>query len=186
MVSSGNAHATDTTCQSVDVEGAHTLRSLAGCRDQAKSDCGTRDAWGASYFAFCQAAAEHGEGTRCFGVDTWAGDDHAGKYDDTVYRNVVEFNERYAGSSQLLRSTFDNALKQFDDGTIDLLHIDGLHTYEAVRHDFETWFPKMSPSGVVLFHDTNERGRDFGVWQLWDELKPNIRPSSFRIPLGSV
>jgi len=99
---------------------------------------------GISYFAFCQAVKALKRQTRCYAVDTWEGDSQAGFYDDSIYQSVVERNERsYGDFSTLLRMTFDQALDEVPDGSVDLLHIDGLHTFDAVKHDFTTWLPKM-------------------------------------------
>ena len=127
---------------------------------------------GNSYFAFCQSVIENSLQTKCYAVDTWQGDEHAGRYNEEIFDKVNMHNkERYAGFSRLLRMTFNDAATYFGDESIDLLHIDGLHTTEAVRHDFETWLPKLAPGAVVIFHDTNVRERNFGVWKLWGELK---------------
>lgn len=132
---------------------------------------------GNSYFAFCQGIRDHKLPTKSFAVDTWQGDEHAGYYGDEVYSAVHAYNqEHYHPFSTLMRMTFDDAINYFENASVDLLHIDGLHTYDAVKHDFENWLPKMSESGIVLFHDTNVHERNFGVWRLFGELS-DIYPS---------
>lgn len=135
---------------------------------------------GESYFAFCQAAAENQTGTRCFGVDTWRGDQHAGGYDETTFTQVSEHNrDNYESFATLVRSNFNDALTQFADASIDVLHLDGLHTETAVRHDVESWLPKLRPAGILLLHDVRIRSKDFGVWKIWAELQQQSRSWTF-------
>jgi Methyltransferase domain/Glycosyl transferase family 2 len=126
---------------------------------------------GQSYSAFCQAVRTLKLDTRCYGIDTWKGDIQLGEYGEEVYAGFSNYNQKeYGEFSQLLRMTFNEALNHFKDGSIDLLHIDGFHTYEEVKSDFESWLPKVSPSGVIVFHDTFIKDLDFGVWKLWEEI----------------
>jgi hypothetical protein len=136
--------------------------------------------WGTSYCAFCQAIASLGLPTRAFAVDTWEGDLHTGAYTHEVLDDLRRHHDpRYAGFSTLVRMTFDEAQPLFADKEIDIIHIDGYHAYEVVRHDFETWLPKLSDRGIILFHDVAERAADFGVWRLWDELRAQYRSFTF-------
>ena len=107
----------------------------------------------------------------CVAVDSWVGDVHAGFHDTSVFDNFRAYAAENGPDQYFIQGYFSAALAWFEDGSVDLLHIDGLHTYEAVKEDFETWLPKMSDTGVIIFHDTNEFGRGFGVWRLWEELK---------------
>ena len=110
-------------------------------RPRILAELGTH--WGYSYFAFCQAVSRLGTDTKCFAVDTWLGDEHAGFYDEAVYDVVSEHEaSNYASFSTLIRSTFDAAADRFQAGSVDLLHIDGRHYYEDVHHDFTTWRPE--------------------------------------------
>lgn len=136
--------------------------------------------YGASFFAVCQAIEEFKINCLPVAIDLWLGDEHTGYYGEEVYRAFNWVHQNTFGNCGLvLRKDFTEASSQFEDKSIDLIHIDGLHTYEAVKNDYETWLPKVSGNGVMLFHDTGVRERGFGVWQLWDEIKNNHASFNF-------
>ena len=135
---------------------------------------------GISYFVMCQAVQFNSLDTKCYAVDTWLGDEHSGLYPEAIFQDVYSYNkEQYASFSNLMRMPFDDALQYFSDGSIDLLHIDGMHSYDAVKHDFDNWLPKVSPRGVIIMHDISVRELGFGVWRLWEELKQRYQSFEF-------
>ena len=46
-----------------------------------------------------------------------------------------------------------NVVKSWKHG-FDFIFIDGDHTYDAVKRDFEDWFPLLASGGVLAFHDS--------------------------------
>jgi predicted O-methyltransferase YrrM len=138
--------------------------------------------YGASFFSMCQAVKDEKLDSKLYAVDTWKGDKHTGFYDKTVFAEVAKIkNTCYKNLKiQLLRKTFNQAASNFKEKSIDLLHIDGLHTYKAVRHDFDNWFNKVTENGVIILHDTHEKQDDFEVFKLWKELKEKFKTLEFR------
>lgn len=140
--------------------------------------------YGVSFFSMCQAVKDASLDTELHAVDTWEGDLHAkiGYNEKNKVFNTFksEFEKNYSTLNiKLHRRFFDDAVNEFANGSIDVLHIDGFHTYEAVRHDFETWLPKMKKDGIILFHDIHEKKDDFGVYKLWSEIKEDYSTFEF-------
>lgn len=101
------------------------------------------------YSLFCLANPRIGT---VYGIDSFEGDAHAGHrntYDSVV--NVI--NENNYTNIKLVKGYFDDVAKTWTT-PIDILHIDGLHTTEAVANDYNTWSKFLSDSGVIIMHDT--------------------------------
>ncbi|UYP48040.1 hypothetical protein NEF87_004325 [Candidatus Lokiarchaeum ossiferum] len=58
---------------------------------------------------------------------------------------------------------------------IDFLFIDGDHTYEGIKQDFEMYSPLVRSKGMIAFHDivVHENIDEVNVFQFWNEIKEN-------------
>lgn len=63
---------------------------------------------------------------------------------------------------------------------IDFLFIDGDHTYDGARADFDAYAPFVRPGGMVALHDiAPSRDPTVGVPQLWAELRERYDHEEF-------
>jgi cephalosporin hydroxylase len=73
------------------------------------------------------------------------------------------------------QETLSRISKLLDGRKLDLLFIDGDHTYVGVRADFEMYSPFVRPGGIVAFHDIAVQPLPDEVVRLWNEIKPRYR-----------
>ena len=66
--------------------------------------------------------------------------------------------------------TSEAAAEQIETGPIRLLFVDGLHTYEGVSLDIDSWVPRVIKDGVIVFDDYFNRNPGVGVKRAVDEL----------------
>ena len=109
------------------------------------------------YSTFCFAWPRVG---KVVGIDCFEGDPHAGKRD--TYEYVEGLRQRLGMDNvEFIKGYFEDIAKGWKQ-KIDILHIDGMHDYESVKQDFETWTKFLRPGGLVLFHDTRSFPNDVG------------------------
>lgn len=146
--------------------------------------------YGGSAFAFLQAIKDGGLDSTFYAVDTWKGDDFTrSDYNEDIFAHYCLINDTFFSKqhSHMLRMSFDEACSRFANGSIDLLHIDGSHNYNDVKHDYLTWKDKVSENGVIFFHDIGADlvfGKIMGSHIFWEELKAS-EPLTLEVPYSN-
>jgi cephalosporin hydroxylase len=111
----------------------------------------------------------------------WMMKDHPYMGDTYVLRNHF-FKSNYHQVHMITGNSHeDNTLKQvkecLDNDRVDLLFIDGDHTYEGVKQDYYDYSQFVKPGGWIAFHDINDTShhREINVYvgKLWNELEGN-------------
>ncbi len=89
--------------------------------------------------------------SRLFCVDTWQNDAMTeGNWDS--YQVFQENTRSVSTKISALRMTSELAAEVCLN-QLDFLFIDGDHSYEGVKMDFDIWFPKLKSGGIIAMHD---------------------------------
>ena len=77
---------------------------------------------------------------------------------DRLYSAVSTNLLKFQGRARLIREKSWLAAGEFDDGSCDLVYIDGDHTYDSVVKDLAAWYPKVKKGGIICGDDINWPG----------------------------
>ena len=83
------------------------------------------------------------------------------------FKDIIKLHEDYSYDEKILN--------KFNDDEYDFICVDGDHSFESTRRDFELYIPKIKPNGVLGGHDYQQ---GFGVD---DALKEICDPSNLML-----
>jgi hypothetical protein len=123
-----------------------------------------------SYCAFCQAIQACGIDAKASAVEISARQANAdSRKDDDLNKIIRHHDAKYSHFSRMICALPDEAARSFEDGSIDLLHIDKPPDANCLTYDLQTWLPKLSSRAVVLLHNINAPEGGSGVSELWSK-----------------
>ncbi|MEY4483362.1 MAG: hypothetical protein RL693_814, partial [Verrucomicrobiota bacterium] len=137
---------------------------------------------GATLLGWCRMASK-----KVISVDL-PGGIHGGGYPAIKQRLYREFVSDRPGielhliqADSHIKETRNLAEKALAGDKVDVLFIDGDHSYDGVKTDFTLWSPLVRSGGMVIFHDIlpHKHVADCEVDLLWNELKMHYENREF-------
>lgn len=120
--------------------------------------------------------------SKVYSVDMWKSNydptDHdiasnPKKYDMSVVENKFDtMTWMFSNVNKYKMSSYDAALL-FDDDSVHVVYIDGLHIYPGVQNDIRLWQPKVKYGGFLCGHDYTNKYHS-GVRKAVNELVGNV------------
>ena len=113
-------------------------------------------------------------------VDPWSGEGVA-RHTKEVYENhggksvlATFFANTAAYKIRVIRATSKEAAGSWNKNKkVDLVYIDGDHSYVGCRQDIDLWFPLMSDPGLMMGHD-------------YTQSHPGVMQAAREVPMDGV
>jgi len=134
---------------------------------------------GGTFFVLCQVSAEDAKVISVDMPGAMFGDKKPKFYTEFVISRMKRPRQTYrrvVGDSHSLE-TLRRVEGVLCGEKLDFLFIDGDHTYNGVRQDFDMFSPLVRSGGIVGFHDiaVHPPETHCEVNRLWEEIKSNYR-----------
>jgi predicted O-methyltransferase YrrM len=119
------------------------------------------------YSLFCLAEPRIG---KVYGLDLFdAGQGYSSGSD--TYDVVMEFKQKHNYDNvEVIKGDYTEAVKTWTK-PIQILHIDGDHSYEGCKRDFDNWAPLVAYAGIILMHDVKSNSWSGTVGKVFDEIE---------------
>lgn len=66
-------------------------------------------------------------------------------------KNLAQFEQ--TKTVEVIQKTSEESVKDFGDGSLDVVFLDADHRYQQVKRDIELWLPKLKQGGLLCGHD---------------------------------
>lgn len=125
---------------------------------------------------------------KCISIDMNDGGQHGGISEEEMDKRDLWFLERFPNCHFIRGNSHDESVKVqlkelLGDDKIDFLFIDGDHTYEGVKQDFEEYAQFCTEGSICSLHDINDtehhRNRNVHVGRFWSEIKDSYKTVEF-------
>jgi predicted O-methyltransferase YrrM len=133
--------------------------------------------WGGTFYAHCAVADTSGQ---LISIDSQPGD---------RWKAMAARLERFARGRQVITcihgdSHSDTAARQVDHAlkgrSLDVLFLDGDHSLDGVKRDFDMYSPLVRPGGIVALHDIDgDVPAGTGIPAFWRSLGDRFRTVAF-------
>jgi predicted O-methyltransferase YrrM len=140
-------------------------------------------AYGGSLFALCKLAPEDAF-TISIDLPGGAFGDGYPEWKTPIYKYFKKEKQELIllREDSHLEASLEKIKKILNGKEVDFLFIDGDHTYEGVKQDFEMYSPLVKKDGIIAFHDIAPNGlKEFagGVPIFWKEIKDKYEHKEF-------
>ncbi len=157
--------------QQIRAEIQRALEEIETVRPRFVLEIGT--AQGGTFFLLSRAASPD---AKLISLDLPAGRWGGGysNWKTRLYRSLLlpAQSAEFIRSNSHLPSSLESVKRMLGGNPLDLLFIDGDHSYEGVKADFELYSPLVRPGGLIVLHDIAFHEKyDCHVDQFWQEIK---------------